>query len=114
MRPIAASALLVEKGILGIVQNIQDLNGLAFQQHPAREALSSAADRQIGVTGLNAIACQVNVHFTLTTAYGSHIRRAQARRRLHDGIEDRLQIELRAADDIQHIARRSLILQRLR
>ena len=31
-----------------------------------------------------------------------------------DGIEDRLQIERRAADDVQHIARRGLILERLR
>ena len=37
----------------------------------------------------------------------------QARRRLHDSVEDRLELRWRAADDVQHVACGRLVLERL-
>ena len=47
------------------------------------------------------------------TRDGADIGVAQSRRRLDERIEHRLQVEGRAADDLQHLGRRRLLLQRL-
>src|SRR6516225_2238775 len=44
---------------------------------------------------------------------GGHIRLAQPRGRLDQRVEHRLQIEGRAADDLEHVGGGSLLLQRL-
>src|SRR5262249_18786717 len=44
---------------------------------------------------------------------GGHIRLAQARRGFHQRIEHRLQVEGGAADDLEHVGGRGLLLQRL-
>ncbi len=50
---------------------------------------------------------------TLAQKKNTSIGRTQARRRLDQGIEHRLQIEGRAADDLEHVGGGGLLLQRL-
>jgi hypothetical protein len=45
--------------------------------------------------------------------YERVFRFAEARRRFHDGIEDGLQLRRRAANDVENVAGRGLVFERL-
>src|SRR5262249_11985516 len=53
------------------------------------------------------------VSFALRSTYGGRVRLAQPRRRLDECVEHSLQIEGRAADDLEYVGGRGLLLQRL-
>ena len=54
---------------------------------------------------------RAEVSLVLAGEYGRHIRLAQARGRLDQRVEHRLQIERRAADDLEHVGGGGLLLQ---
>src|SRR5262245_11276850 len=53
------------------------------------------------------------VSVALRSTYDDRVRLAKARRRFHECVEHRLQIEGRAADDLEHVGGGGLLLQRL-
>jgi hypothetical protein len=50
-------------------------------------------------------------HITLLTSYTGHISLAEARCRFDQRIENRVEVEGRAADHLEHVGGRSLLLQ---
>src|SRR5262245_53422245 len=67
-----------------------------------------------GVVIWQAKTCQLNVYIAFAPANGSHVTHAQACGCFYDAIEHRLEIELRAANYVEHVARCRLVLERLR
>ena len=63
--------------------------------------------------GIRATVCPEDEQFTFARKHNSIVGVAQATRRLGQRIEHRLQIERRAADNLQHVGGRGLLLQRL-
>jgi hypothetical protein len=55
----------------------------------------------------------MSINLSLSDSETSHAGVAEPRRRLEDRVKDGLQIESRAADDLQHVAGRGLIFERL-
>jgi hypothetical protein len=53
------------------------------------------------------------VQFAVTPKYHRIMRITERRRRLDQRVEDWLQIKCRAADDLEHVGSRGLLLQRL-
>ena len=58
--------------------------------------------------------CNVGIGVSFRTMDGGAIGLAKPRRRLDQRIEHRLQIESRAADDLEHVGGGGLLLQQLR
>src|SRR5262245_6434047 len=63
--------------------------------------------------GLQSVGRCKLIHFADPAAKNAHIRSAQAGRRLNKAVEHGLQVECRAADDLEHVSGRGLLLQRL-
>ena len=66
----------------------------------------------IGEVALNTSGREIAVSIPLTKADGAIEGTAELDPRGNKGIEDRLQIECGAADDLEHVGGRGLLLQR--
>jgi hypothetical protein len=101
---------------LRICFGVHDMNGLALEYDPTGDRTAIRPERMLFHVLLllrgEAVARDMMVGAVLGEPDGSPIRAAKACRRLGERVEHRLQIEGRAADDLEHVGRGSLLLQR--
>src|SRR5215472_7122579 len=87
-----------------------------FEDRPASDALAVGPLRVLShpscELGPKPAVCYRRIDFPVAASNQGHIGRAEPRRSLNKGGKHLLQIEGRAADDLQHITRRSLVLER--
>src|SRR5262249_37773960 len=102
--------------VFRIGQNIGDMNDLAFKQDAPRYRRSvdssGVSGDELGVFTREPVARFEVVSFALRSTYGYHVRLAKARCRLNKRVQNGLQIEGRAADDLEHVGGGGLLLQR--
>ena len=114
---ISAGPFRFVPGVIRVPLDILDLDDLAFQQGSARDVsfLRSDGNRPDVFTELVREAVQrlTEERAVALTRDGADIGVAQSCCGLDERIEHRLQVEGRAADDLQHLGRRRLLLQRL-
>ena len=112
----AADLCRPAKGVLRIGQDVGNLNDLAFQKRPSDYRSASEWNRMSGhvglVLGCVAVLGNLPVDAILLAIDGSHIGLAQPRHRFDQRVEHVLQIEGRAADDLEHVGGCGLLLQR--
>ena len=93
------------------------MDRLALQQRTSNDAspLRCAHERRevIFLYVSKSVACRQAIAVIHGTKNRPLVRVAQAGRRFHEGIEHGLQIERRAADDLEHVGCRGLLLKRL-
>ena len=107
---------LVNVGVIRVGLDIRNVNKPAFEQG----APGGRATRQRDRTLLHemhevirvAIARREPQHVTVRPDDAGHVRLAQPSGRLDQRVKHRLQIESRAADDLEHVGGRGLLLQR--
>ena len=93
------------------------MNDFAFKQGAPR--CCSTVDsswvtcEELGVFPGESIARFVVESFALRSTYDNRVRLAKARRRLDQCVEHRLQIEGRAADDLEHVGGGGLLLEQI-
>src|SRR5262249_29423394 len=101
---------------LRICFGVHDMNGLALEYDPAGDRPAIRPERMLFHVLLllrgKAVARDMMVGAALGEPDGSPIRAAKACSRLGERVEHRLQIEGRAADDLEHVGGGSLLLQR--
>src|SRR5262249_3740854 len=113
----ARSLLRLHPSVFRIGQNIGDLDNSALQQGPPHHRLPPCLDRDalqviIGV-GTYAIGGRVVIGVGVLLAHNcGHWRIAKSCRRLRQRIEHRLEIETRAANDLEYLGGGCLLLQR--
>src|SRR6516164_1541389 len=99
---------------LRICFGVHDMNGLALEYDPAGDRTTIRPERMLFHVLLllrgKAVARDMMVGAVLGEPDGSPIRAAKACRRLGERVEHRLQIEGRAADDLQHVGGDRLLL----
>jgi hypothetical protein len=104
--------------VFGIGLDVGDMDRLSLQQNAPSHSSTIRFDRTILHTftelARNAMAGDMKEAQALGTANRRHICIAQAGDRLHERAENGLQIEGRAADDLQHLRCRGLLLERFR
>src|SRR5262245_13391390 len=103
--------------VLGIAQNVEDMNDFALKQN-ASGYRSSVESKRVTCGELSEFRREPIARFEVEelapwSAYGHRVGLAQPRRRLHQRVEHDLQIEGRAADDLKHVRGGGLLLQRL-
>ena len=101
--------------VFGIGQNVEDMNDFAFKQDAPgyRSTVDSSwvTCEELGVFTGEPVGRFDVESFALRSTYGNRVRLAKARRRLDQCVEHRLQIERRAADDLEHVGGGGLLLQ---
>src|SRR6516162_4192855 len=93
------------------------MNDLPLECRPPDEGVA-ARDKQSVSQNRIVLRCHRNggymsITLSLSDSETSHAGLAEPRRRLDDRVENRLQIESRAADDLQQVAGRGLVIERL-
>ena len=92
-----------------------DVNGLAFQHGAAGERAMVHWNRMTFqvrlIVASETVVCDALQKVALWARYTSCLRFAQARCRFDERLQHGLQIECRAADDLEHIGGRGLLLQ---
>ena len=104
----------IAQGVVRIVQNIGDLDYFAFdngspQNGPAPRHEPTLPHMFIELLR-KSVACNIGVGISYWAMDRSSIGLTQPRRRFDERIEHRLQIEGRAADDLEHVGGGSLLL----
>src|SRR5262245_21103274 len=93
------------------------MNNLAFTPHTAQHRPPARCDRMIAEVLLEfrrkPIACDTWIGFVLRPVDRCAVCITQSRSRLDQGIQYRLKVESGAADDLEHVGRRSLLFTRL-
>ena len=117
-RPITGGLLHVRISIFRICQYVGNLDGCVGQQGPSDDAASSGL-QAVDVGESDPVDCKIVIGRVIKTAfvlagYRSHVSIAQARRGLSERVQYCLQVERRAADDLENICSRGLLLQGLR
>ena len=113
-----STELLIAQGIVfGICQYVRDVNCLAFARHSSGDAAPSNSQRIFKRILLvfrgEAETCSEVIEIAPSLEDGALFRLTDVDGRLDQRIEDGRQIERRAADDLEHIRCRRLLLQRL-
>src|SRR5262249_30810164 len=102
--------------IARFVLNVMHVNGPAFSygapSHGPMPRRNRMLAHKLFEFTREAVACNISVTVSLRTIYACAVGLAQSRCRLDQGIEYRLQIERRAADDLKHVSGGGLLLQR--
>jgi hypothetical protein len=108
---------LLDQNVLRIGLHIGDMDDLAVSHRSAHDRPSPGHDRMVAQILLEftriSIARDAWVDIVLRPVDGCAVGLAQSRRRLDQRIEHGLQIEGRAADDLEHVGGGGLLLQRL-
>src|SRR5436190_23145009 len=102
--------------VFGISLNVCDLNCPPLKHGAADDGATTHFDwmilhKPLDLGRMTEI-CDLPIHATLFTIDRSHVRVAQSDRRLDERIKHSLQIEARAADDLEHVGGGGLLLQR--
>src|SRR5262249_19931582 len=115
-RPKASELLRLGPGVVGIVQHVRNVDDPALQQRASGDRSALEPDGNVldvlHVFRGNAVPLRPIEHATDLTGDCRLIGFAQARGRLDERLQHRLEIERRAADDPEHVGGRSLLLQR--
>src|SRR4029077_11641734 len=98
------------------------MDGLSLKQYPAYRRASAGLNgncvqkllvfQQLLASSSDPIACREAMGAVPRPPNDCHLCTAQARCGLDQGVEDRLQVKGRAADDLEHIGGGRLLLQR--
>src|SRR5262249_14425094 len=103
--------------VFRIGENVGDMNGFAFKQEGSGYRCSVdpswVTGGELGVLTREPIGRFKVVSFAFRSTYGYHVGLAKARRRFDECVEHRLQIEGRAADDLENVGGGGLLLERL-
>src|SRR5262249_32808004 len=104
------------KRIFGVFLNIVDMYDFAFKQGSPYARSWSGLDRKILqiflVLGRRLVRSSQFVHCPMRPPDVRDMRFAKARRRLNKRVQHGLQVECRAADDLQHVSGGGLLLKR--
>ena len=116
-RPDLGASLGLGPAILGIGHGVVDVNDAALEEGPARRGLPAGAMRMplhhLDEFRRFPVGDRRAVDVLVLPVDEALVGAAQPHRALHEALEDRLEIERRAADDLQDLARRRLLLERL-
>src|SRR5499433_1907392 len=117
-RMVLADLLMLDQLVFRIGHRIENLYGRAFEQRAPDGSLASRCiARALGLVLKGGRKLISRLHPKKAVASWAsntpHIGLAQFCRRLDQGIEHSLQIEGRAADDLEHVGGGGLLLQRL-
>jgi hypothetical protein len=113
-----ADLLSLGCSVFSIDQHVGNVNSFAFEQRASDQSSPFRLKRirlhVVEPPRREAIACSMIVRFARTSLarHGNHIRFAKLRSGLDKCVEYRLQIEGRAADDLEHVGGGGLLLQR--
>src|SRR5262245_23662401 len=118
-RMVLADLLMLDQLVFRIGHRIENLYGRAFEQRAPDGTLASRRiARALGLVlkGGRKLIGRLHPEKAVAswTSNTPHIGLAQFCRRLDQGIEHSLQVEGRAADDLEHVGGGSLLLQRFR
>src|SRR6266403_2122257 len=106
----------VDQRVIRISLNIGDVNYFPFKHGSPGDRTSTRRNRVsfhvFPVLGRIAIRGEMFEKLSHWARYGRHVRLAQSRRGFDQRVEHRLQIECRAADDLEHVSGGRLLLQR--
>src|SRR5262249_26775202 len=115
-RAIATDFLDCAVRIVGIGQDVGDMNNFAFEQDAPRYGPTVDSSRvmfyEFGVFTRDSIARFEIVSFTLRSTYDYRVRLAQPSGRLNQRVEHCLEIEGRTTNDFQHVCGGGLLLER--
>ena len=104
-------------GVVRVGQDVRDMHHSAFEQHPPGEGFTTgdncslAPDRPI--LGVQCKGRYIAVDLALAYGDRSDIGAAKPARRFGHRVQHRLHIGGRAADDVEHLAGRGLVFERL-
>src|SRR6516162_10022154 len=104
--------------VVWISQNVRNLDGFALKNRAAEDATPSrlkrdSAENHLPMLGRAAVSSYDLIFRALLAMHDRNICIAQSRSRLRQRIEHGLQIERRAADDLEDVGGRGLLLQQL-
>ena len=112
---LAAQGDRFRHGVFGVGRHVGDLDGAAFLRDPARDRAAPGGDRvdfQEGPVGVREPDGGGRVKLLAPPAqHEGHVGLAQPRGGDDQGLEHRAEIDGRAADDLQHVAGRGLIVE---
>ena len=103
--------------VVGIRQDVWDLDDAALALDPAHQRARALLDRMaahvvpIGLGGTDH-ECQAE-HIVVQLMHETGIGSAESHGLPYDGLEQRLELEVRAPHELEHLARRGLLLDRL-
>src|SRR6516164_7910506 len=93
------------------------MNDLPLERRPPDEGAAARNKQSVShnriVLGCHRNGSHMSITLALWDSETSHAGPAEPRRRLDDRVQNRLQIESRAADDLQYVAGRRLVFERL-
>src|SRR5215831_12033852 len=93
------------------------MHDLAFEHSAAGDGRSAGLEPKLSQEVMDfwakPVACRMLVDSTLLPVNFGHVGLAESSRRLHQRVQNDLQIEGRAADDLEHIGGGGLLLQQL-
>src|SRR5262249_30083822 len=105
------------KRVVGVVQHIENVNDLALEQGTSGHVAALGCDRQIpdqiDEFGRETVGLCSEEYPALLPGDGRAVGVAKPGSRFHKGVEHGLQIEGRAADDLEYVGGGGLLLQRL-
>src|SRR5262249_30739394 len=106
----------IDQRVIRIGPNVRNVDYFPFKYRSPGERTSTRGDwvsfHVLPVLGRIAIRSQMSENLSHRARDGGHIRLAQAGRGFDQRIEHRLEIERRAADDLEHVGGCSLLLER--
>jgi hypothetical protein len=115
-RSVFSDPLILQDLVFRIGEAIRKVNRAALQRRAADQRASSGHERVLdGVLNefrIGAVGCRHCVLSLLKPIHERVFRFAKTCCGLDDGIEDGSQLRRRAADDVEHVARRGLVLER--
>src|ERR1700732_4323669 len=116
MGAIAAQPLWLRVAVFRVSQNVGDLNGLALKQHPPCKATAPRRKREglvrFNVFGRETVTCRDIITFVSRAENLGHVRLAKPGGGLDQRVQHGSEVEGRAADDLEHVGGRGLLLER--
>src|SRR5215813_11654513 len=101
--------------VIGICGNVGDVHDLAFKRYPPNHAIAARHEGVLAqeriVFGLEGVARPIAKTLAFADRNTSVVGTAQVRRSLDQCVEHWLQVESRATDDLQDIARGGLVFE---
>src|SRR5262249_53906762 len=115
-RAVAAQPLGLCPGVVRVGQDIGNMDHPTFQQGSSRRRPASPLDGQspdvFDELGRMPVSLREEEHPIFLPSYHGEVGATKAASRLNKRLQDRLEIKSRAADDLEHVGGRSLLLER--
>src|SRR5688572_24114467 len=100
-----------------ILQHIRNMYGATLDDRSPENGsairLCGVALEVLALLRRQAVGCGKRIGITLATSNQGDVRLAQASRRFDEGVQHSLQVERRAADDLENVGGGRLLLERL-